>query len=115
MGFPNMNYLDPEAKGPPLQNQTYYRQYEDNQDNDIKNKREEFSNAREQMPNNTFIKLFHFLNADADEGGVAIANPGETEEENIKRDAFKENAGYQESGDNREGYLGPRVNKQDEL
>lgn len=46
------------------------------------------------MPNNTFIKLFHFLNADADEGGVAIANPGETEEENIKRDAFKENAGY---------------------
>ena len=30
MGFPNMNYLDPDAQGPPLQNQTYYRNYEDN-------------------------------------------------------------------------------------
>lgn len=29
MGFPNMNYLDPDAQGPPLQNQTYYRNYED--------------------------------------------------------------------------------------
>ena len=69
MGFPNMNYLDPDAHGPPLQTQTYYRNYEDNQDNDIKAQREEFSNAREQMPNNTFIKLFHFLNADADGKG----------------------------------------------
>ena len=66
MGFPNMNYLDPDAQGPPLQTQTYYKNFEDNQDNDIKIQREEQSNAREQMPNNTFIKLFHFLNADAD-------------------------------------------------
>ena len=27
MGFPNMNYLDPEANGPPLQQQTYYRNF----------------------------------------------------------------------------------------
>ena len=106
MGFPNMNYLDPDAKGPPLQNQTYYRQYEDNQDNDVKNKREELSNAREQMPNNTFIKLFNFLNTDAGEGG-ATASPGQAEEEGT---------GYRDSGDNREGLLGPRANnKQDEL
>lgn len=65
MGFPNMNYLDPDAKGPPLQTQTYYRNYEDNQDNDVKAKREELANARDNMPNNTFIKLFHFLDADA--------------------------------------------------
>mmetsp|Transcript_12071 Transcript_12071/g.16379 ORF Transcript_12071/g.16379 Transcript_12071/m.16379 type:complete len:229 (-) Transcript_12071:1932-2618(-) len=76
MGFPNMNYLDPDAQGPPLLTQTYYKNYEDNQDNDIKAQREEFSNAREQMPNNTFIKLFHFLNADA-EGN---ANGGQNED-----------------------------------
>ena len=29
MGFPNMNYLDPDAQGPPLQTQTYYRNYEE--------------------------------------------------------------------------------------
>ena len=47
MGFPNMNYLDPDAKGQPIQTQTYYRNYEDNQDNDVKAKREEQSNARD--------------------------------------------------------------------
>ena len=47
MGFPNMNYLDPDATGAPVQTQTYYRDYEDNRDNDVKVKREEFSNARE--------------------------------------------------------------------
>ena len=46
MGFPNMNYLDPDANGPPLQLQTYYRNFGDVQDNDIKNKREEVSNAQ---------------------------------------------------------------------
>ena len=70
MGFPNMNYLDPDANGPPLQTQTYYKNFENNQDNDIKNKRAELSNALEQIPNNTFTKLFHFLNADAGEGGA---------------------------------------------
>ena len=88
MGFPNMNYLDPEANGPPLQNQTYYKNYEEDQNNDVKAKREEMSNAREQMPNNTFIKLFHFLNADAGEGGGAINAANDTEEENNARDAF---------------------------
>ena len=48
------------------------------------------------MPNNTFIKLFHFLNADAD----GAANPGDTLD-----------GGQNDSGD---GY-GPRGNKQDEL
>ena len=73
MGFPNMNYLDPEANGPPLQTQTYYKNFEEDQDNDVKVKREEMSNARDNMPNNTFIKLFHFLNADAGEAGGANA------------------------------------------
>ena len=64
MGFPNMNYLDPDANGPPLQQQSYYRNYEENQDNDVKLKRQELSNAKKEMPNNTFIKLFHFNDAD---------------------------------------------------
>ena len=112
MGFPNMNYLDPEANGPPLQTQTYYKNFEENEDNDIKVKREEMSNAREQMPNNTFIKLFHFLNADAGEGDVA--NAGDTEDDRNEKDAFRDGMGF----DRLEGYQGGgglRANKQDEL
>ena len=45
MGFPNMNYLDPDAKGQPVQMQSYYRDHEENQNNDVKVKREELSNA----------------------------------------------------------------------
>ena len=30
MGFPNMNYLDPDAHGPPVQDQTFYKDYEEN-------------------------------------------------------------------------------------
>ena len=108
MGFPNMNYLDPDATGAPVQTQTYYRDYEDNRDNDVKVKREEFSNAREQMPNNTFIKLFHFLNADAADG-----NPGAAPGNNIEgADNTKEANGLRESGANGNG---PRGDKQDEL
>ena len=51
------------------------------------------SNAREQMPNNTFIKLFHFLNADAGEGGIGAAGEGEEAKD-----------GFRDSEDNREGY-----------
>lgn len=58
MGFPNMKHLDPDAVGPPVQTLTMYKDYEKNQ-NDIKQQREEFIHARENMPNNTFIKLFH--------------------------------------------------------
>ena len=103
MGFPNMNYLDPNANGPPLQTQTYYKNYEDNQDNDIKAKREEFSNACEQMPNNTFIKLFHFLNADAGEGGAVNPSIDVLNED----DNLKDVGVYRESSDNRE-MQGPR-------
>ena len=39
MGFPNMNYLDPDAHGPPVQDQTFYKDYEENQENDIKRQR----------------------------------------------------------------------------
>jgi hypothetical protein len=58
--------------------------------------------AREQMPTNTFIKLFHFLNADAGDGDGTNENGGE------------EGAGpyYPESGIE---FQGPRANKQDEL
>ena len=105
MGFPNMNYLDPDAKGPAVQNQTYYKNFVDNNNNDVKNKREELSKAPEQLPNNTFTKLFHFLNADAGDGQAA---GGEEE-----RDA---DAGYNDRDDNRDsGFPGPRGNKQDEL
>ena len=61
MGFPNMNYLDPDAHGPPVQDQTFYKDYEENQENDIKKQRQGFINARDNMPNNTFIKLFKTL------------------------------------------------------
>ena len=60
------------------------------------------------MPNNTFIKLFHFLNADAADG-----NPGAAPGNNIEgADNTKEANGLRESGDNGNG---PRGNKQDEL
>ena len=55
------------------------------------------------MPNNTFIKLFHFLNADAD-------GKDPTDK---KDDALGENnPGYLDSGID---VPGPRGNKQDEL
>lgn len=58
MGFPNMNYLNPDLQGPPVQaQQTFYKNFEAQQ-SDIKLQREGFINARENMPNNTFIKLF---------------------------------------------------------
>lgn len=56
MGFPDMKYLDPEAKGQPIQEKTLYKEYLNIKDNDIKNKREE--GERRDMANNTFIKLF---------------------------------------------------------
>ena len=88
----------------------------------MKVKREEFSNAREQMPNNTFIKLFHFLNADAGaEDGTALGGtmPGGTAAGLASDTNGVENHrsgidGLRESGDNGGGG-GPRGNKQDEL
>ena len=62
MGFPNMKHLDPEATGPPVQ-MTLYKEYEQNE-NDVKKQRDGFINARANMPNNTFIKLFTNFNED---------------------------------------------------
>ena len=36
MGFPNMNYLDPESHGPPVQTQTFYKDFEEDRENDVK-------------------------------------------------------------------------------
>lgn len=36
MGFPNMKYLDPDAQGPPVQEKTLYKEFQQNKDNDIK-------------------------------------------------------------------------------
>ena len=58
MGFPNMKYLDPDALGPPIQEKTLYKEFQQNKDNDIKLQREGFSNVKQDMANNTFIKLF---------------------------------------------------------
>ena len=69
MGFPNMNYLDPDTHGPPVQNQTFYKDFEENEENDIKRQRQGFINARDNMPNNTFIKLFHNLAGGEDNDG----------------------------------------------
>ena len=32
MGFPNMKYLDPDAKGAPIQERTLYKEYKENND-----------------------------------------------------------------------------------
>jgi len=59
MGFPNMKYLDPETHGPPVKEETFYKEYQDNKDNDQKIKREGFAGSNgKDMANNTFIKLF---------------------------------------------------------
>ena len=82
MGFPNMNYLDPESHGPPVQNQTFYKEFEDDRENDIKRQREGFINARENMPNNTFIKLFHNLAGEEDgEGENGMRGDGAKQDE----------------------------------
>jgi len=36
MGFPNMKYLDPDAKGAPIQEKTLYKEYQNIKNNDIK-------------------------------------------------------------------------------
>ncbi len=58
MGFPKMNYMDPDAVGAPVQPLSVYGNFQ-NTSNDVKIKREGFIQARENMPNNTFIKLFN--------------------------------------------------------
>jgi hypothetical protein len=59
MGFPNMSYLNPDLIGDEVQVQrTFYKQFMA-QESDIKLQRENFIQAREKMPNNTFIKLFN--------------------------------------------------------
>ena len=58
MGFPNMKYLDADAVGAPIQEKTLYKEFQQNKDNDIRRQREGFSNAHQDMANNTFIKLF---------------------------------------------------------
>lgn len=57
MGFPNMKYLDPETQGLPIKEQTFYKEYQDN-NNDLKQRREDYNNKKQDMANNTFIKLF---------------------------------------------------------
>jgi hypothetical protein len=58
MGFPDMKYLDPDARGMPIQEKTLYKEFQQNKDNDVKLQREGFINARKDIANNTFIKLF---------------------------------------------------------
>ena len=58
MGFPNMKYLDPDSHGAPIQEKTLYKEFQQNKNNDIRLKREGFSNPGQDMANNTFIKLF---------------------------------------------------------
>lgn len=53
-----MKYLDPDAVGAPIQEKTLYKEFQKNKDNDIRRQREGFSNAHQDMANNTFIKLF---------------------------------------------------------
>lgn len=38
---------------------TFYKEYENDHNNDIKQLREEFDKKKEQIPNNTFMKLFN--------------------------------------------------------
>ena len=56
MGFPNMKYLDPDSKGAPIQEKTFYKQYLLN--NDENKKQREGIGIKRDMANNTFIKLF---------------------------------------------------------
>ena len=61
MGFPNMKYLDPDIQGVPVrQDQTFYKEFQANQDNDIKMRREAYGSntGKQDLANNTFIKLF---------------------------------------------------------
>lgn len=53
-----MKYLDPNAHGPLVQQQTLYKNFQ-TAVNDVKIKREEFSQAQDHIPNNTFIRLFN--------------------------------------------------------
>jgi hypothetical protein len=78
MGFPDMSYLDPSKKGAPVEvQQTFYKQYM-NMESDIKLQREANIQAREQMPNNTFIKLFNKQNGQGVPGGQGLP-PGSAE------------------------------------
>lgn len=36
MGFPDMKYLDPEVQGKPIDDKTYYKQFREDQNNDVK-------------------------------------------------------------------------------
>ena len=68
------------------------------------------------MPNNTFIKLFHFLNADAGEAGATNAAPGGADTEDDHHHLNERNAyGGANNFDSGNQGGGPRGNKQDEL
>lgn len=56
MGFPDMKYLDPDQHGAPIKEETFYKEYQKNKDNDIRMAREGVETK--DMANNTFIKLF---------------------------------------------------------
>ena len=46
-------------EGPPVKElHTYYKQYQQDNGNDLKQKREKYSENRDQIQNSTFIKLF---------------------------------------------------------
>ena len=51
-----MKYLDPETHGAPIKEETFYKEFHENTGNDIKQMREK--NPKQDMANNTFIKLF---------------------------------------------------------
>ena len=44
--------------GPPVKDLTYYREYQNDSTNDLKQQRELNMQNKDNLPNNTFIKLF---------------------------------------------------------
>ena len=58
MGFPDMKYMDPDALGPPVIEKTFYKEYQENINNDVRIQREALSKPQQDMANNTFMKLF---------------------------------------------------------
>lgn len=114
MGFPNLNYLDPETKGPPVQTQTFYKDFQDDKQNDIKQQREGFINARGNMPNNTFIKLFHGKNENGDDGQAGDKSKQDRQDELQSIQYVDYN--YVESSletDNEGGFLGRGLKSRD--
>eukprot|EP00347_Sterkiella_histriomuscorum_P016697 403352198 len=58
-----MQYIDHDVQGAPIQQDlTFYKQYLQDSTNDVKKQREQFIKNRENLANNTFMKLFQDQN-----------------------------------------------------